>query len=75
MFVFTSKQRISDFVELMELPEHKEFTAIPFDTASLVDFLSEIQLHTQAVAVDPRANCEFTPLAVNDFLDAIRGRN
>jgi hypothetical protein len=75
IFVFTSKQTVSDFVELMEMPEHNEYTAISFDTASLVGFLSEIRPHTKAVAVDPHANCEFTPLAVDDFLNAIRGRN
>jgi hypothetical protein len=72
MVVFTSKQTVTDFVELMEMPEHKEFTAIAFDTASLVGFLSEIRPHTQAVAIDPPADCEFEPRAIDDFLDAIR---
>lgn len=71
MFVFTSEQTISDFVELMEMPKHKQFSAIPFDTNSLIGFLREIRAQTQTVAIDPRANCEFAPVAVDDFINAI----
>jgi len=69
MFVFTSKDTIAQFVELMERPEHKDFTAIPLDTSQLITtFLSEIKQHTQMIAVDPPANCEFAPVAIDDLI-------
>ena len=66
LFLFTNKRTISDFVELMERPEHKEFTAIPFDSVSaIVGLLFEIRSHTQMVAIDPVAYCEFTPVEID----------
>lgn len=71
MFVFTSKQTISDFVELMEMPRHKQFSAIPFETNSLLGFLREIGGQVEAIALDPLAYCEFTPVAIDDFVSTL----
>ena len=69
MFVFTSKDRITRFVELMERPDHKDFTAIPLESTDIIsNFLREIKQHTQMIAVDPVANCEFAPVAIADLV-------
>ena len=72
MFVFASKRTISNFVELMELPKHKQFTAVPFESSAIVGFLSEIRPHTQMVAIDPVAHCEFTPIEIDDFIAGLQ---
>ena len=72
LFLFTSQQAVTVFVERMELPTHKEFTAIPFDAESLARLLSEPIPGTQMVAIDPPSKFEFTPMNVNEFLNRLR---
>lgn len=69
MFVFTSRDSVIRFCELMERPNHTELTAIELDSAELIlTFLREIKQTTELIAIDPVANCEFTPVAVDDFI-------
>ena len=72
LFIFTGKQSISQFVELMERPQHSDFTAVPFDRESLIDFLSDTRLMNNMVAIDPVADCEFSPIEVGQFINSIR---
>ena len=71
LFLFTSRDTITRFVELIELPEHKNYTAVEFDLPKIIGFLQDIRSHTPAIAIDPVANCEFTPVAIKDFLHAL----
>ena len=72
MLLFTSEQSLHDFVKLMETPEHNNFLGIPFDTESLIAFLSKIRTYTPFVAIDPPTKSYFTAIHVDYFLDRLR---
>jgi len=72
LFIFTSRKAVSDFVELMELPEHKHFTAVSFDAGSLVELLVGARPIVRQVAIDPATKFEFAPVQLDDFLDRLR---
>jgi len=71
LFLFTTEQSVSRFVELMELPKQKSFTAMSFDLKQIAEMLLSVLDHTQAIAIDPVADCEFTPVRITDFLHAL----
>ena len=62
LFVFTSEKTVSDFVELMERPEHKDFTAISFTLHQMIGLLTDMLPRVQMIAIDPPANLSFLPL-------------
>jgi hypothetical protein len=71
LFVFTGRKTICDFIERMEQPEHKAFTAVDFDSAQLLGLLREVLPQNRFVAVNPVANCQFSPIEMQDFVRAL----
>lgn len=71
LFLFTSKHAISGFVDRMEMPDHKAFTAIDFDLRQVADLLSDTAGIVHSIAFDPESDCDFTPVSRADFLRAV----
>lgn len=71
LFVFTSQDTVTTFVDLMELPEHKQFIAIQLSAKEFADRLESIIDNNPMVALDPETDCDFQPVFTHKILDAL----
>ena len=72
LFAFSSQEKIASFVELMELPYHRDFVAVEYDLNALIAFLSDISTDVAMIAIDAPTKAEFAPILTRDFLAILR---
>lgn len=71
LFVFTSQEAVTKFVDLMELPEHTEFIALQLPAREFADRLDAIIDSNPMIALDPETDCDFRPILTQHLLDAL----
>ena len=68
MLLFSTQAAVVNFVERMEMPTYKSWTALEVSPDNVVPFLDELQKSTPLIAFDPNFNDELSPVRIADIL-------
>ena len=68
MLLFSTQAAVVNFVERMEMPTYKSWTALEISPDNVVPFLDELQKSTPLIAFDPNFNDELSPFRISDIL-------